>query len=229
MMIMNRQILLWQTGTFLAWFLGMTIGLTLGEVLGRSLSMLVYDKAGVLVRSIARNVFTGATVGLLSGIFQAHLILGNRLSPIRWILGNVTALGASFLLADFLGFPVVRDIDYGILFSFGFDLPPRWSPFALEFGLGNSTLGGPISAVIVGIMAGVILFFCFRKELAHPVTWIFRYAFGPTFGLIIGIIPIFFSRELLVVAAVTGLAVRIIQGLLVPHYLAQNEYVPMTT
>ena len=227
-MIMIRRVLLWQTGTFLAWFLGMIIGLTLGEVLGRNLNVLVYDKADFVVGSLTRNVFTGATIGLLSGLFQAPLILRTRLSPIRWILGNVIALGVAFFLAESLGFPVVRDNDYGLLVSFGFDLPPQWSPFALEFGLGNNTLGGPISAVIVGIIAAVILFLFFREKLAQPFSWLFRYAFGPTFGLIIGIIPIFFSRELLVVAAVTGLSV-VIQGLLVPHYLAQNEYVPMTT
>jgi hypothetical protein len=228
-MIMNRRILLWQTSTFLAWFLGITIGLTLGEVLSRNLNILFYDKAGFPVGSVARNVFTGVTVGLLSGLFQSPLILSTRLSSIRWIPGNVLAFGVAFLLAEFLGFPVVRDIDYSMLLSFGFDLPPQWSPFALNFGFGNNTLGGPISAIIVGIMAGVILYLYFRKELAHPLTWIFRFSIGPTFGLVIGMIPMFFSRELLVIASVTGLSVGIIQGVLIPTYLAQNEYVAIKT
>ena len=229
MRIMNRRILLWQTSTFLAWFLGITIGLTLGEVLSRNLNILFYDKAGFLVGSLARNVFTGVTVGLLSGLFQSPLILSTRLSPIRWILDNVLAFGIAFLLAEFLGFPVVRDIDYGMLLSFGFDLPPQWFPVALDFGLANNTLGGPFSALIVGIMAGVILYLSLRKELTHPLMWILRFSIGPTFGLIIGMIPMFFSRELLVTAAVTGLSVGIIQGVLISPDLVQNQYVAINT
>ena len=220
---MTRRIMLWQTSTFFAWFLGMTIGLTLGEVLSRNLNMLAYGNAGFPVGSLARNVFTGATIGLLCGILQVRLILENRLSPRRWILGNVMALGGAFLLAEILGFPVVSDIEYGILFSFGFDLPPLWSPFAREVGLGNNTLGGPISAIVVGVSAGVILFLFFRNERNHLLHWVFGYGLGPALGLIVGIIPIIFSDELLVVAAVTGLVVGITQGLSVPRYLTQNH------
>jgi hypothetical protein len=220
--MITRRIIWWQIGTFLAWFLGMTIGLTLGEVLSRNLNMLAYGNGGFQVGSLARNVFTGATIGLLCGLFQVPLISGNRLSPRRWILGNVMALGGAFLLAEILGFPVVRDTDYGILFSFGFDLPPQWSPFALEFGLGNNTLGGPISAIVVGVGAGVTLFLFFRNKLSHSLSWVVRYGLGPTLGLIMGIVPIIFSDELLVVASVTGLVVGIIQGLLVPRYLAMK-------
>jgi len=217
----RRQQLDWFLATAVGWFAGLALGLSVGEVLGRYGNVLLDETVGPIGSSI-RDLFAGISVGALSGVFQWPAARRFHRSFQRWPLKSVSLVSIGFIIARGLSFPIVQDAEYGFLFSFGFDLPPRWLPISV--GLANHTLGGPVAGVIVGVTMAILQPLLVHARVQNWKRWLVVKSVPAMVAISLGTIPSLLGFDLLVIALVTGLAFALSDALLLGAQLQNLQH-----
>jgi len=197
--------LFWGLTTVVGWSLGLTVGLAIGEVLGRYANIAFYEQVGP-IGSAVRDIFAGACVGLSLGILQ-RFVPSSRFAQASWSwpLKSALVIAIGFAITRVFGNPVVRDIDYGVLLNFGFDLPPRWLPTSV--GLANYEFGGPIAGAIVGLTSALLLPPFLQIQIKNWGRWIILTCLPTTIGFTLGTIPSLLDFDLIIIAIITAFCI----------------------